>query len=113
MKIHSFVSRHSQPNRRGAMMPVIAFMLPVIMIFVGYSINIAYMELAQTELRLSCDSAAKAALVNLGSTQSQTSAVSFGQSVSGHNLVAGQAISIPTSNFKFGNSTKQSNGTYL
>ena len=54
------VCRRNVP-RKGAMMPVVAFMLPIIMIFVGYSINIAYMEMAQTELRLSCDSAAKAA----------------------------------------------------
>ncbi len=94
-------------------MPVVAFMLPLIMIFVGYSINIAYMEMTQTELRLSCDSAAKAALVNLGATQSQSSAVSFAQTVLANNRVAGQTLSIPSGNFLFGNAIKQGNGSYL
>lgn len=94
-------------------MPVVAFMLPVIMIFIGYSINIAYMEMAQTQLRLSCDSAAKASLVNFGATQSTSTATSFGQSIASRNKVCGQNLTIPSANFKYGNSTKQANGSYL
>jgi hypothetical protein len=95
------------------MMPVIAFTLPIIMIFVGYSINIAYMELAQTELRLSCDSASKSALVNFGATQNQSTAISFARSVCANNRVAGSTVTIPTANFRFGNATKQGSGAYL
>jgi len=105
-------SRRQQKSRKGAMVPVVAMTLPIIMIFIGFSVNIAYMELARTELRLTCDSAAKAALVNFGATQSQSTAISFGQSVSGNNKVCGQTLSIPTGNFKFGNSTKQASGVY-
>ena len=94
-------------------MPVVAFMLPLIMIFVGYSINIAYMEMAQTQLRLSCDSAAKAALVNYGASQSTSTATSFAQSIAARNTVCGQTLAIPSGNFKYGNSTKQANGSYL
>ena len=100
-------------NRRGAMMPVVAFMVPLIMIFVGYSINIACIELAQTELRLSCDSAAKAALVNFGASQTQTTATTFAKSVASQNTVYGQTLTIPSGNFKYGNATKQGNGSYL
>ena len=104
--------RRQRTNRKGAMMPVVAFMLPIIMIFVGYSINIAFIELAQTELRLSCDSAAKAALVNFGATQQQSTAITFGKSIASTNTVCGQTLTIPTANFKFGNAAKQSNGSY-
>ena len=93
-------------------MPVIAFMVPVIMIFVGYSINVAYMELVRTELRLTCDSAAKSALINYGATQQQSTAIAFGQTVSANNKVGNVAITIPSGNFLFGNATKQPNGTY-
>lgn len=103
----------SQGQRRGAIMPVVAFMLPIIMIFVGYSINIAYMEMAQTQLRLSCDSAAKAALVNFGASQSTSTATTFGQSIAARNKVCGQTLTIPSASFKYGNSTKQGNGSYL
>lgn len=106
-------SRRNPSTRRGAMMPVVAMVIPIIMIFVGYSINIAYMELAQTELRLTCDSAAKAALINYGATNSSSTAIAFGQSISSNNKVMGQSVTIPSSKFIFGNSTKQSNGSYL
>ena len=112
MRLVQLQARRWPLARRGAMMPVVAFMLPLIIIFVGYSVNIAYMEMAQTELRLSCDSASKSALVNLGATQQQSTAISFGQSVSAHNTVGGHILSIPSSNFKFGNATKQGNGSY-
>ena len=111
--------RHTQKHRRrqplqrdGAMLPVVAIMMPLIMIFIGYSLNIAYMELARTQLRLTCDSAAKAALVNFGATQSQSAAISFAQSVSANNKICGQTLSIPSANFKFGSSTKQPSGLY-
>lgn len=103
--------RNTMP-RKGAIIPVLAITLPIIVIFIGYSINIAYMELVRTELRLTCDSAAKAALVNYGATQSQSTAISFAQSVSTKNTVGGNAITIPTSQFNFGNATKGSNGSY-
>lgn len=104
--------RTGTPARKGAMMPVVAFMLPLIMIFVGYSVNIAYMECSQTELRLSCDSAAKSALINFGATQSKPTAIAFAQSVATHNTVGGTTLSIPSGNFVFGNATKGGSGTY-
>ena len=113
MRFSQMKTSIKRQSRKGAMMPVVAFMLPIIMIFVGYSINIAYMELTRTELRLTCDSAAKAALVNYGATQSKTTAISFGQTVSNNNKVVGQTPSIPSGNFQFGNSSKNSGGTYI
>ena len=112
MKLQHHPHRRPVAHRKGAMMPVVAFMLPVIMIFIGYSVNLAYMELAKTELRLSCDSAAKAALINFGSTQQQSNAISFGQSVALNNTVVGQSVTIPSANFKFGNASKQGTGSY-
>ena len=112
MRHNKFGMRKTALQRKGAMMPAIAFLMPIVMIFIGYSVNIAFMELAQTELRLSCDSAAKAALVNFGATQSQTGAVSFAQSVAANNKICGNTLTIPSGNFRFGNSTKQSNGSY-
>lgn len=106
-------SYRDQQGREGAMMPVVAFLMPIIMIFVGYSVNVAYMEKTRTELRLSCDSAAKAALVNVGATQSKTTATSFGKTVAGYNKVGGQTLTIPSANFVYGSATKQSDGSYL
>lgn len=94
------------------MAPTVAMLTPMIIIFIGYSINIAYMELTRSELRVTCDSAVKAALVNYGATQSQAGAITFAQGIASKNHVGGKAMTIPTGNFKFGTSTKQSDGSY-
>lgn len=93
-------------------MPVVAFMLPMIMIVIGYSVNIAYMELARTELRLTSDSAAKSALVNFGANQNQSTAITFAKSIAANNQVCGNTLTIPNGNFLFGNATKGSGGVY-
>ena len=100
-------------RRPGAMIPVVALTMPIVILFIGYSVNIAYMQMTRTQLRLTTDSAAKAALVNFGATNSQSSAIAFGQTVSANNKVCGKVQTIPTANFKFGNSTKQSSGAYV
>lgn len=112
MRTQQLNIRRGTSARKGAMMPVVAFMLPLIMIFIGYSVNIAYMELARTELRVCCDSAAKSALVNFGATQNQSTAISFGRSISANNTVGGSALSIPAGNFIFGNASKGTGSVY-
>ena len=92
---------------------MIAISLPMLVIMAGFAINLAYMELVRSQLRISCDSAAKAALVNYGATQSQSTARTFAGTVSAYNLVANQTLTLSSSNFTFGNSTKSSSGTYL
>ena len=90
--------RHSRP-RRGAIAPLLAISLPALIILIGFAINLAYMELVRGQLRITCDSAAKAALVQYGSSQSQSTACAFASGVAANNLVANQVLSfsIPTS----------------
>ena len=65
------------------------------------------------QLRIACDSAAKAALINFGATNNQTTALAVANSVAAHNLVAGQKVSFTTSTLQFGNSTKNGSGVYV
>jgi hypothetical protein len=51
-------------------------------------------------------------LINYGATQSQSTACAFGQTVANNNLVAGKTVTIPSSNFAFGNAINSS-GTYI
>jgi Ca-activated chloride channel homolog len=104
--------RRPSRSRAGAILPLVAILIPTLIILIGFSVNIAYMELARTELRLTCDSAVKAALVNYGATQSQSKAISFAQGVATRNTVGGQTLAIPSGSFVFGNSVKQSSGAY-
>jgi hypothetical protein len=56
---------------RGAITSMLAVSLPVLVLLAGVSINMAYMEQVRGQLRITCDSAAKAALVRYGASQSQ------------------------------------------
>ncbi len=48
-------------NRRGSILTMLLILLPVLILFVGFAIDYAYMQRARTELRRATDLAAKAA----------------------------------------------------
>ena len=100
-------------SRRGAIAPLLAVSLPTLLILIGFAVNLAYMELVRGQLRITCDSAAKAALVQYGSSQSQSTARTFASGVAANNLVANQVLSFASSNISFGNSTKNGSGVYV
>lgn len=47
--------------RRGVIAPLMAFLIPVVLLLCGVCVNFAYMQLCRTELRVATDSAARAA----------------------------------------------------
>ena len=53
-------------QRRGAVIPLFAFLLPVLMIFCAMAINLAYMQLANTEMQIAVDVAVHAGGRRLG-----------------------------------------------
>ncbi len=104
--------RRSRASRRGAITVLVAVTIGVLLILTAFAVNVAYMQLVREQLRVACDSASKAALVNLGATQNQATATALAQSVSNYNLVGGSAPQIPASGIVFGNATADSNGVY-
>ncbi len=105
--------RRRPAPRRGAIAVLVAVTVPMIVLLASLAINVAYMQLIRQQLRVVTDSAAKAALVNYGATQSQSGATTFGQSVASNNLVAGKSVTIPSSNFVYGNAATNGSGTYV
>ncbi len=105
--------RWQQRNRRGAIAALVALTVPFLLVLACFALNVAYMEQVREELRIACDSAAKSALVNFGATQNQSTAATFGQTVSNKNLVGGRTLSLASSNFTFGNATKNGSGVYV
>ena len=59
MKLNQ-LTRTKQPKlvRHGAVMPLFAFLLPVLFILSGVSINVAYMRLTKTQLQVAVDASA-------------------------------------------------------
>lgn len=104
--------RKGRGSRRGAIAILVVAVIAVLIVLAAFAVNVAYMQLVREQLRVACDSAAKAALVNLGATQSESSAISFAQTVSNHNLVAGKPPQISAANIVFGNATPDGSGVY-
>src|SRR5579872_487448 len=84
----------SDGSRKGAIAAMVAVLLPILILMVGFAVNVAYMEMVRTQLRISCDSAAKAGLIRLGATQQPLNARNYARTVSATNLVGGQALQL-------------------
>ena len=113
-----------QRTRTGAIMPLFALLLPLLLIFAGFAINLAYMQLVSTELKVATDSAAHAGgramslLQNDDPEASIQLAVNQAKLTAQANLVGGRALSVGTGDdsevsLKFGRSIRANNGTGL
>ena len=97
-------------TRRGAMLPLIAVCLPVIVLFAAYSINIAQMQLTRTELRTATDAASRAGARTLSITQNQTQAEQRAIEAASRNVVSGRPLLLAASNLDFGLSEPSDSG---
>ena len=59
-------------KRRGAMVVLIAMMLVILLMTVTFSVDVAYMQLSRTELRVATDAAARAAAEAFSRQQSSS-----------------------------------------
>lgn len=104
----------TQPhNRRGAMLPLIAVMLPVLMVFVGFAVDLAYMQNTRLEMRAATDSAARAAATNLSYTDSISQARAEAKRVASLNTVAGKPLELANGDIEFGRSEKNDAGKWV
>jgi hypothetical protein len=106
------IDRRGLTARKGAVIVLVAIILPALMMFVGFSVDLAHMQRTRTELRVATDLAAKSAAAALSETNSQSAAILAGKEVAESNRVAGAALTLDDSDFEFGRSTKQSNGSW-
>ena len=98
--------------RRGSILMLAGAAFFALVALAGLSINVAYMELVRTEQRLATDAAAKAALVVLGQSQSQTQARQAAKAIAALHRVAGRSVVLDDSDIEIGASTGNANGTY-
>ncbi|WP_231603006.1 vWA domain-containing protein [Neorhodopirellula pilleata] len=99
-------------DRRGAMLILIAVMMFMFLITMAFSIDIAQMHLARTELRTASDAAAGAAATTLAETQDTAAAIARGQQIAAANHVNGAPLLLAPSDFDFGKSERQNNGKF-
>ena len=104
-------ARHRR-SRRGAMLILILIMMIGFMIAVAFSVDIAYMHLARTELRSATDAASKAAAIELSQSLDPAQAIARGQEIAAKNTVSGDPLLISSGDFSFGRSDEQVSGKF-
>jgi Ca-activated chloride channel family protein len=109
--MHPLVSRKNL--RRGAMLPLIAILLPVMLIFLGFAVDLSYMQTTRMELQAAADSAARAGATRLSQTDDANDARNFAISIGAQNTVAGAALNLKTSEVEVGRSLRDSSGKWI
>ncbi len=97
-------------RRKGAIIYLVAFLILALMACVAFSIDVAYMQLTRTQLRVSTDLSARAAAEALQRTGDQTTARTAAKNIALANKVAGTGLVLNDSDIVFGKVTKGSNG---
>lgn len=91
--------------RSGAVLPLVAMLLPIVLVLAGFAINIAYIQLCQTELQISTDVAAKAAGRTFAKDRDPTMALAIANRAGRLNTVAGEPLSFDMSDINIGVAT--------
>jgi Ca-activated chloride channel family protein len=108
-------SRLTRPNRRrrGAMLPLVAIVLPVLLIFLGFAVDLAYMQTTRMELQAAADSAARAGATRLSQTDDANDARAFAVRVAAANTVAGAPLNLRNSEVEVGRTTRNAAGKWI
>jgi Flp pilus assembly protein TadG len=79
-------------SRRGSIVVLTAFLLPVLLILTAFAINVAYLQLTRTELMVATDSAARAGGRAMSAFQDVDESKTASQVTASMNLVAGEPL---------------------
>ncbi len=112
MRTITYRHRTIRRNRRGAVIVLVALLLPAFLLIVGFSVDLAHIQLSRTEMRLAVDAAARAGAEELARSESPTQARNRAKAVALMNPVAGNTLSLRNSDINFGRSTQTDNGTW-
>jgi uncharacterized protein YegL len=109
-------------DRGGAIMPLFALLMPVLLIFAGFAVNLAYMQLVSTELKIATDAAAHAGGRAMSLKQSKDinesleTTIAQARLTAQANLVGGHVLSVGAEGdesqiqLSFGKSIRGNNG---
>ena len=107
------LSKMARDKRRGAIMILMLFLLPALLVLIGTAIDISQVQLHRAELRLAVDTASRAAADELARTESSTRALQKAIEVATLNPVAGHPLDLRPQDVRFGASEPDENGRWL
>jgi len=93
-------------DRHGALLPMLAVVMLLLMVVVSLGVDIARMHLTRSELRTANDAAARAAVVEIGKTQNVILAEDAAIAVAERNFVAGKGLALQRSQIQVGHATQ-------
>ncbi|MFK7738552.1 MAG: VWA domain-containing protein [Pirellulaceae bacterium] len=99
-------------RRDGAVMVLMVLLLPVVLLMCAFAINMAYVELARTEMVIAADAAARAGGRELAVSRSSVSAMAATKDFAGRNTVGGQPLTLLDSDIELGKATRTGNARY-
>ncbi|MGY8771164.1 MAG: pilus assembly protein TadG-related protein [Pirellulales bacterium] len=94
-------------NRQGAIIVLVALLLPIILWMAAFAIDVSYMQLTRTELRIATDAAARAGARTLSLEQDAKKARIAAQECASKNLVAGVPLNLSSDDITFGLSVRK------
>jgi len=108
-RLPSALRSHLRTDRTGAILPLFAIMLPIVILLTGFALYISWTQLLRSELRTATDFAARAGAKILSENQSTQEAIAAAIETASRNTVAGTSYQLNPSSIVFGTS-EQLNG---
>ena len=93
-------------SKRGSVTVFMLILLPALFLLAAMVINIAHVQLVQTELHISTDLSARAAGYKYNLTQSETEAIAAANLVGDQNHVNGKKLEFTSADIEFGQSVR-------
>lgn len=116
MKFQLVLKSNLRPSfadvRAGAILPLLAVVMIILLIAAVFSIDIAYIHVCRSELRTATDAAARAAVEALGREQSQAAAIDAALEIARQNKVAGVGLELSPENIVFGIAQSDIDGAF-
>lgn len=97
-------------RRAGAIIVLIALTLPIVLCFVALGVDVAYMQLVRTELRVATDAATRAGGRRLSLSQDPKQAHQEAQRFAEFNSVAGDPLRLANRDIEFGTTVQAEEG---
>ena len=91
-------------DRRGAIMPMFAVFIPLILATGAFAINVAWMSLVDSEMQIASDTSARAAGTEFTRTQSLSSARNRAKQAIQQNKAGGRVLALTDTDIVFGES---------
>lgn len=100
-------------RRRGAVVVLVAVLIPVLLVIVGFAVDCANIQRAKTEMRAVADLSAKAAASSLSRSQDVNEARKAAREVAFANEIIGKPVVLDDADIVLGRSQRQSNGEWV